>query len=297
MNYDIFRDELGLKHPAYGHALWEPDPGGLYNSVEVGDVGFIRGGRFHRLFNALLPRNHPFQNFGVPEHYERLELHIQQHICTSILNPNDIYSKGIKVESGGLGLLASGPEPAQVAFSCFRKQGAILSLPVPAQCADTIALGDFAKWIVKHIDVWFAFAQNLGLGLSRMEEIVFVTGRHLARSSINVVFSESQGGEQVAYGVTTDTSGANLEWQLSREDIRGVVFNCGPSGQNLLENQCIFVRGFRVTRFMKILPRLRGAASPTQDPDGPEPEFEIQLIRIPANTNVKPSICHHPIFV
>jgi hypothetical protein len=102
---------------------------------------------------------------------------------------------------------------------------------VSAQCADTIALGDFAKWIVKHIDVWFAFAQNLGLGLSRMEEIVFVTGRHLARSSINVVFSESQGGEQVAYGVTTDTSGANLEWQLSREDIRGVVFNCGPSGQ------------------------------------------------------------------
>jgi hypothetical protein len=102
---------------------------------------------------------------------------------------------------------------------------------VSAQCADTIALGDFAKWIVKHIDVWFAFAQSLGLGLSRMEEIVFVTGRHLARSSINVVFSESQGGEQVSYGVTTDTSGVDVAWRLSREDIRGVAFNCGPSGQ------------------------------------------------------------------
>jgi hypothetical protein len=57
--------------------------------------------------------------------------------------------------------------------------------------------------------------------------------------------------------------------------------------KNLPENQCIFVRGFRVTRFLKILPRLRGAASPTQDPNGPEPEFETQLISIPANTNVK----------
>lgn len=64
-----------------------------------------------------------------------------------------------------------------------------------------------------------------------MEEIVFVTGRHLAKSSINVVFSESQGGEQVSYGVTTDTSGVDVAWQLSREDMRGVAYNCGPSGQ------------------------------------------------------------------
>jgi hypothetical protein len=108
MNYDIFRDELGIKHPAYGHALWEPGSGGLYDSVEVGDVGFIRGGKFHRLFNALLPRSHPSQNFRVPEHHKPLELNIQQHIYTSMLNPNDFYSKGIKVESGGLGLLALG---------------------------------------------------------------------------------------------------------------------------------------------------------------------------------------------
>jgi hypothetical protein len=51
----IFREELALRYPAHGHALWEPDPGGLYEAVEVGDVGFIRNGYFHRLFNALRP--------------------------------------------------------------------------------------------------------------------------------------------------------------------------------------------------------------------------------------------------
>lgn len=56
---DTYREELAITYPTHGHALWEPDPGGLYDSVQVGDVGFIRGGYFYRLFNALLSRDHP----------------------------------------------------------------------------------------------------------------------------------------------------------------------------------------------------------------------------------------------
>ena len=108
MDYDIFRDELGMKYPALGHALWEPSPGGLYGSVEVGDVGFIREGKFHRLFNVLLPADHPSQNFGVPEHHQPLELNIQPHIYTSTLSPNDFRSRGVREEPGGLGIHAMG---------------------------------------------------------------------------------------------------------------------------------------------------------------------------------------------
>jgi hypothetical protein len=109
MNYNIFRDELGTKYPAYGHALWEPGPGGLYISVEVGDVGFIRGGKFQRLFNVLLPRNHAHhQNFGVPEYHKPLKLKMQHHIHTSTLSPNDFCSREVTVESGGIGIHALG---------------------------------------------------------------------------------------------------------------------------------------------------------------------------------------------
>ena len=45
-HYGIFRQELAFAYPTYGNALWEPDPGGQYNAVEVGDVGFIRRGHF-----------------------------------------------------------------------------------------------------------------------------------------------------------------------------------------------------------------------------------------------------------
>jgi hypothetical protein len=100
---------------------------------------------------------------------------------------------------------------------------------VPAQREDTFARGDFAKYICKHIDVWFKFARELGLGIGRMEDIILVTGRDLARSWHNVAFSENQGGEHVSFGVHV-TGLADVEWQLPLEDMQGVAVNRGPSG-------------------------------------------------------------------
>ena len=101
-HYNTFRDQLAIAHPAFGHALWEPDPGEEYPPVEVGDVGFTRQGKFHRLFNALLPATHQsHQRFGVPERYEPLRLSVPTHIDYGTLNPNNFCSYGVTVESGG----------------------------------------------------------------------------------------------------------------------------------------------------------------------------------------------------
>ena len=50
---DIFREQLAIKYPSYGLALWEPSPRYPDKPVQVGDVGFIRKGKFHRLFNVF----------------------------------------------------------------------------------------------------------------------------------------------------------------------------------------------------------------------------------------------------
>ncbi|KAI0303225.1 hypothetical protein BC826DRAFT_890256, partial [Russula brevipes] len=202
----------------YGHALWEPSPGDLYPTIEIGDVGFIRQGKFHRLFNALLPGDHPsHKDFGVPEHHEPLQLNMSRHIDTGTLSPNNFRSVGVTVMSSASEVFASGystltltllftdlfsrPDPEPVSFSCPGKAGAILSLPVPALRRDTLARGDFGKWIVSHIDLWFAFTRRLGLGITRMEDIVLVTGSHLAKSWANIAFSEGHGKQQVSFGV------------------------------------------------------------------------------------------------
>jgi hypothetical protein len=98
MEYDVFREELAIKHPAYGHALWVTSPGDIYSTVEVGDVGFIREGIFHRIFNVLLPDDHPsHENFGVPEYHKPLELKIKTHIYTNTLDANSFLSRGVRV--------------------------------------------------------------------------------------------------------------------------------------------------------------------------------------------------------
>jgi len=39
-----------IKYPKYRHALWKPSPKGLYDAVEVGNIGFIHNSCFHHLF-------------------------------------------------------------------------------------------------------------------------------------------------------------------------------------------------------------------------------------------------------
>ena len=100
-HYDIFREQLAIKFPAYGHALWEPSPGSLYDALQVGDVGHTREGRFQRLFNILLPANDPsHQNYGVPEYHEPFRPSVPNHIDFGILRPNDFCSSGVTLESG-----------------------------------------------------------------------------------------------------------------------------------------------------------------------------------------------------
>ena len=102
-HYDIFRHHLWATAPAFGHALWDPDPGNLYPAVEVGDVGYVREGKFHRLFNALLPEDHPsHRNFGVPDYHERLTLNrdIEDHINIGSHNPQNFCSIAVTLGGG-----------------------------------------------------------------------------------------------------------------------------------------------------------------------------------------------------
>jgi hypothetical protein len=92
-HYDIFRHHLVMKFPAYGHALWEPDHGNLYPAVKVGDVGYIREGKFRRLFNVLLPaEDESHEDFGVPEYHEPLTVSVKKHIEIGKLGPNNFCS-------------------------------------------------------------------------------------------------------------------------------------------------------------------------------------------------------------
>ena len=97
-DYDIFREQLAIKYPSYGHALWGPRPENPDKPVQVGDVGFFWRGKFRRLFNALLPADDPSHERGVPEYHEPLIPRLPDHLGTDSLDRNDYCSAGVRVE-------------------------------------------------------------------------------------------------------------------------------------------------------------------------------------------------------
>ncbi|KAI0289731.1 hypothetical protein BC826DRAFT_591795 [Russula brevipes] len=145
--------------------------------------------------------------------------------------------------------------------------------------------------MVRHIDSWFAFARGLGLGIEHMEEIVLVTGQHLTRSWANVAFFEGQASGQASLGVrVVQGPEVSINWHCLPGSVRGGVRSWGPEGRNLLEDQCVLLRGFRVTRILGILPkRLRGAAGshPSPDPDHDDYETLKELTWSGSDTMLK----------
>ena len=180
----------------------------------------------------------------------------------------------------------------------------MLSLPVDAQRRDTRARGDFRIWMVKHIDSWFTFARGLGLGIEHMEEIVLVTGLHLTRSWANIVFLEGHANGHASFGVRADNN-VCITWRFLPGSVRGGMRSWGPEGrvckftkasemtltcpiQDLPENQCVSVRGFRVTRVFGIFPRrLRGAAEPNPILDGDHDDDEADKELVSTNLESK----------
>ena len=118
-------------------------------------------------------------------------------------------------------------DDSQITFSCNGKPGALLSLPVSAQGEDTVAFGDFGKWMINHIDTWFAFARGLGLGINRMEDIILVTGRHLTKSWVNVAFTQRRPDAGVSFDVQVS---GHSHVSLEQEYVRGGDLKLGPTG-------------------------------------------------------------------
>jgi hypothetical protein len=100
-------------------------------------------------------------------------------------------------------------DDSQITFSCNGKQGALLSLPVPAQGEDTVAFGDF------------------GLGINRMEDIILVTGRHLTKSWVNVAFTQRRPDAGVSFDVQVS---GHSHVSLEQEYVRGGDLKLGPAG-------------------------------------------------------------------
>jgi hypothetical protein len=249
-HYDIFRDQLATRFSAHGYALWEPSPVDPSLPTSIGDVGYINEGRFYRLFNILLPADDSSHlEYGVPANHQPFNPKVSNHIVPGILRPDNFCSAGVThLESDRSGYLAKGlprftiqvsrhsyslrpNKPGEVMFSlaCRERQGAVLCLPIQAKRENTVVREGFGKWMIKHIDQWFAWTLDREFGIKQMEDIILLTGTDRTRSWANVAFLGGQADARVSFSV--EATHSKINWQFSPECKTGAAWHWGPSGE------------------------------------------------------------------
>ena len=106
--FQTYREQLWSLYQ--GLPLWEPNPGGLYERVSIGDVGYVSGGAFIRMFNVRLPwDDESNRRFGIPDRYDPLafdDLSIRRDTFDEV----DHYSRFVSSVESANNFQATSPE-------------------------------------------------------------------------------------------------------------------------------------------------------------------------------------------
>ncbi|KAA1470055.1 hypothetical protein DENSPDRAFT_879420 [Dentipellis sp. KUC8613] len=302
--HDLYMDQLASLNN--GHALWEPNPNEPDEQVEVGDVGYILFGGFHRLFNIHLPADHPAQGQSLPEHFEPLECH-QRHIYCRTLRPGPYMSRSVvaaEIDTPFAVPMAGGQ--ISLKFSCARRRGAVLVLPENAQRTDTRSRAAYEDYTREHCEQWLALTERLRLGL-RLEDHILVTGCDRTTTWAVAAFTSVDFDSKISLsvdfaGVGSASFASSMSWthdgsaqynwgpdqrspvstaELTRAVTGGGDISSSSSANQLHKpintefNQCVFIRGFRAKRRSRFLPvKLKAAAEPVDLKKSPDDDSD-----------------------
>jgi hypothetical protein len=102
---------------------------------------------------------------------------------------------------------------AGTAYSCKRRQGALLILPHDGTQEDVIRTKVFEDYIRDNVDNWFSFAHRRGMGVERMEDLILVSGCTLVTSWGAAVFADSVADGELSLGFqASHGGGATFHW-------------------------------------------------------------------------------------
>jgi hypothetical protein len=237
--HDVFRDQLA--NLFYGHALWVPDLNPFHQQASIGDVGYIRDGRFVRMFNVLLEWDHASnRTFCVPEQYTPLDMGPFVNIRKSKFYKGPYYSRHVtEVNPQGVTNVATATQdecviilsqiavvdtstcrPNFITYLCNKKYGALLMLPYDGAHEDIIRTRPFEDYIRDNVDFWLSFAQRNHLGVNCMEDFILVTGCTLVTSWGAAAFIDNPADAEVELKTQTlGNGGAKLDWRVVRPSV------------------------------------------------------------------------------
>uniref|UniRef100_A0A0W0F4N9 Uncharacterized protein n=1 Tax=Moniliophthora roreri TaxID=221103 RepID=A0A0W0F4N9_MONRR len=247
----------------HGYALWIPEPNELLplqyreTGVRIGDVGLItEDGGFDYIFNICASADDPINQMnGVPDDFEQLRWNASQAFQVS-----DRFRAGVPIcssgatqwEIGAEGVVAVPGFPIGVGggigvrFS--REQGAVLMPTTGAHRIDCRDRDAFLRYAGKHGVRWYQFVNGK---LSRGAEngsLYLITGMDKSASWETALVNNTSKSQSCSLVFMTGGLGGEGRLKLSRSSVlqASVTSRCSTNSLGL-ENQTLFVRGFRLS--------------------------------------------------
>ncbi|KAI5121736.1 hypothetical protein M0805_009027 [Coniferiporia weirii] len=246
-----------LSHLDLGYALFEPNPNGDYDMVRVGDVGYIEGGKFEKLFNAFYPDYH-LANDGAyfPASFEPIREAFRRTGHLETLTPGVRQSMGVRTIGGNLSF--SGPVSGVLAgtnlrLSCKSGSGATLITKHYATRQRAKALRGMMTYMLDNRFSWLQLARDLGR-LVELHDLVFVKECILTGDWANISWNDSSHDAEASFNVNFPGAvGASLsiwgQWENhAKVPKRQGPFRSTPVSEGLAPvlDQCIFLKGYRI---------------------------------------------------
>ncbi|KZS99558.1 uncharacterized protein LAESUDRAFT_667857 [Laetiporus sulphureus 93-53] len=294
-HYDIYAKELF--RCGYGLPLWYPEPDSKYGEVLIGDVGFLQGGAFIRLFNATRPADDEVNNvYGVPDDFERL-----------ILKPRDINERSNAINAGAVcsKTVTTAKVDAEVGaggsfhFNCVDRQGAFLVLKESASQQQLLQRKSLSTYLLHNIPIWHVFAQDAkGCDMDlAAEDILFVSG--WVKTTEWALGAFTGGQRSIKVGLTAEAMAhAGGSFSFSRAQDIAIPWRYGPTSvndanesreQSRTPDQCIFLHYYKMKPRSMFRPRqLKAAAVPNKLDDGQDDDLDATML--PVNQDAKHSL-------
>ncbi|KAJ7575371.1 hypothetical protein C8J56DRAFT_1172213 [Mycena floridula] len=256
-----------------GYPLWRPEPlsiPGLDPQLReerlagprIGDVGTITfDGGFDFLFNICCASNDPRNAEGVPAGFDHIKT------PTEIAGPQPYHEAGVPIASSDVRKMEvdnqaglSDVSPVSVAggfqYQSSSSKGAILVLPKGADRTDLRNLGPFEKFAFEHGTSWFEYAVvERGRPISN-DSLYLITGFDNSTSWGVAAFSDQSRSGGFNFKLLAGKTGLGTAVKYQWDQLASAEGRVGPDlsdSEVPRSNQCVFLRGFRLTVSQKWL--------------------------------------------
>ncbi|KAF9789164.1 hypothetical protein BJ322DRAFT_524714 [Thelephora terrestris] len=269
--------EEQMESLCYGHALWEPTPTSKYTRVSIGDVGFIRQGRFHLLFSAGLPLGKRKLGVDVPNTFEHLRIGTTEP--GGPRDPGCVAAKTSRHAETKIDVTVATAKPLQLdadfSYEFTGHSGAALTTTHSTYNEDSQMDTEFRDYTKRYYKSWVKFAKDKKYGTNLRP--VLISGFDMAKDFSMMAYATSHTSVQAGATVSTPMFGSgSWVWRTvckphskhgPQEIPPGLQSSPSGSAQSPSNttstefNQCVFIRYYTLREglFPKVI---RASAGP-----------------------------------